>query len=71
MSRESAIQVLERWEGSGAVWKAVHVSDALAILDLCTCYGEPVDRIETRDAAAIAYVRDRLEDEPSVIEAEP
>jgi hypothetical protein len=65
MKREGAISVLERWEGSGAVWKAVHVSDELAILDLCTCYGEPVDRIETREPDAIAYVRDRLDDEPS------
>jgi hypothetical protein len=65
MTPESAISVLERWEGSGAVWKAVHVSEALAILDLCTCYGEPVDRIETRDADAIAYVRERLEHDQS------
>jgi hypothetical protein len=63
MERESVLSVLERWEGSGAIWKAIHVSEKLAVLDLCTCYGEPVDRIETRDADAIAYVRDRLEHE--------
>ena len=67
MKRENAISVLERWEGSGALWKTVHVSDDLAILELCTCYGEPVDRLETRDPDAIAFVRDRLDsDEQSV-----
>jgi hypothetical protein len=63
MDHEPTIEVLENWTGAGAVWKTVHVSDALAIVDLCTCYGEPVDRVETRDAAAIAYIRDRLNDE--------
>jgi hypothetical protein len=63
MTPESAISVLERWEGCGAVWKAIFLSDEIALVDLCTCYGEPVERIETRDADAIAYVRDRLEDE--------
>jgi hypothetical protein len=63
MDHEATIEALENWTGAGAVWKAVHVSDALAIVDLCTCYGEPVDRIETRDAVAIAYVRDHLDDD--------
>ena len=57
------IDVLERWEANGAVWKTVLVSEGLAIVDLCTCHGEPVDRIETDDAASIAYVRARLDDE--------
>jgi hypothetical protein len=61
MNHQPTIEVLENWTGAGAMWKAVHVSDALAIVDLCTCYGEPVDRVETRDAAAIAYIRDRLD----------
>jgi hypothetical protein len=60
MKQESTISVLERWEANGAIWEPVRVSDEIAVLDLCTCYGEPVDRIETCDAEAIAYVRDRL-----------
>jgi hypothetical protein len=59
----TVIDVLERWEANGAFWKTVHVSEGLAIVDLCTCHGEPVDRLETDDAASIAYVRGRLEDE--------
>jgi hypothetical protein len=50
---------LRRWEDHGAVWRAVHVSDAKAIVDLCTCTGEPVDRIESDDPDLIAFLRER------------
>jgi hypothetical protein len=52
-------EALRRWEDSGAVWRAVHVSDVKAIVDLCTCTGEPVDRIESSDPALIALLRER------------
>jgi hypothetical protein len=51
--------VLERWEHHGATWRTVHLSDSKAIVDLCTCFGEPVDRIESEDPDLIAYLRDR------------
>ena len=57
MKSERTISVLERWEGSGAVWEAVRLSDELAVLDLCTCYGEPVGRIETRDRVCDGTLR--------------
>ena len=57
--RETPVDVLERWEHHGAMWRAVHVSDAKAIVDLCTCYGEPVDRIESTDPELIALLRRR------------
>ena len=41
---ESPIQQLIRWEQHGAEWRVVHISDERAIVDLCTCYGEPVDQ---------------------------
>jgi hypothetical protein len=50
-------ETLQQWEDSGAVWRAVHVSDAKAIVDLCTCHGEPVERIESADPDLIAYLR--------------
>jgi hypothetical protein len=56
---ESPVAILERWEHNGATWRAVHVSDAKAIVDLCTCSGEPVDRIESEDPELIQLVRDR------------
>ena len=75
--RESPIEVLERWERYGALWRARHVSDELAIVDLCTCHGEPVDvrdvgpeqvepveRLESHDAELIAYLRQVQRDDP-------
>jgi hypothetical protein len=56
---ENHTEVLARWEDSGASWRAVHVSDAKAIVDLCTCTGEPVDRIESADPELIAFLRQR------------
>jgi hypothetical protein len=57
--REGPVQVLERWELHGAAWRAVHVSDEKAIVDLCTCHGEPVDRIESSDPDLIRLLRER------------
>jgi len=37
-----------------------------AIVDLCTCNGEPVDRIESDDPELIAFLRQR-----STSEADP
>jgi hypothetical protein len=57
--RETPVELLERWEHYGATWRAVHISDGKAIVDLCTCHGEPVDRIESGDPALIRFVRER------------
>jgi len=57
--RESPIEQLMRWEEHGAEWRTVHVSDEHAIVDLCTCYGEPIDQIESSDPNLIAWLRER------------
>lgn len=48
---------LERWVLSGAHWRLVDVSTRHAVVDLCACTGEPMDRGETRDPAVIGYLR--------------
>ncbi len=53
-------ETLQQWEDSGAVWRAVHVSDAKAIVDLCTCTGEPVERLESDDRELVRFLRDAL-----------
>jgi hypothetical protein len=53
------VEVLERWEHHGATWRALHVSDAKAIVDLCTCNGEPVEQLESDDPELIAFLRGR------------
>jgi hypothetical protein len=51
------IDALERWVLFGAQWRIVELSRERAIVDLCTCTGEPVERLESDDAAVIGYVR--------------
>ena len=57
---ESTVEVLQRWEDHGAEWRVVQLSDELAVVDLCTCYGEPVERIESDDAELLHYLRERV-----------
>jgi hypothetical protein len=58
MSPEDPVAVLERWRDAGATYRILHLSDEAAIVQLCTCFGEPVDRLESRDPSLIAYLRD-------------
>ena len=51
------VDALERWVLFGATWRVVHLSDEQAVVDLCTCMGEPVERLESYDPALIAYLR--------------
>ena len=48
---------LERWELFGASWQVVEVSDERALLDMCSCTGQLVERRESDDPALIAHVR--------------
>jgi hypothetical protein len=49
---------LERWEEHGATWRALVVEDEHVVVELCTCFGEPVDVVESRAAETVAFVRD-------------
>jgi hypothetical protein len=50
---------LERWEDGGAVWRALEVDDGYAVVQLCTCVGEPVDQLVGEAPELVAYVRAR------------
>jgi hypothetical protein len=39
------------------MWRAVEVSDERAVIELCSCSGEPMDLVEGDDAQLIEYVR--------------
>ena len=51
------IDALERWVLFGAQWRIVDLSGERAVVDLCTCTGEPVERLESDDPALIGYLR--------------
>ena len=56
---ESPIVTLERWTDSGAGWRLITLTPDLAIVDLLTCTGEPVDRLESRDRDFIDWLESR------------
>ena len=53
---------LERWTDNGARWRAIELSDELAVVELCTCYGEAVDVLTGSSPGLIAYVREHADD---------
>ena len=56
---EDPVEVLTRWEDHGATWRIEELTDDHAVVLMCTCYGEPVDRIESRDPALVDFLRSR------------
>jgi hypothetical protein len=48
---------LERWQESGATWRALEITDEGAVVELCTCTGEPVDVLAGTGADLVAFVR--------------
>jgi hypothetical protein len=63
MSERPAITVeaLERWVENGATWRALELTDGHAVVELCTCYGEPVDQLESDAPELIEFVRTHAE----------
>ena len=51
------VEDLVRWEEHGATWRAVEVTDDSAVVELCTCYGEPVDMVRGDAPELVAFVR--------------
>jgi hypothetical protein len=62
MSRQATIKELQDWRLSGATWRAVRVTDERAVIDLCSCSGEPMDRVESDEPDVIEFVRVHVDD---------
>jgi hypothetical protein len=62
MAREATIDELRDWELNGAVWRPVEIHADLAVVDLCSCSGELMERVESADPDFIAFVRERDEE---------
>ncbi len=56
---EPPLDTLKRWEEHGAVWRAQSVTETEAVVDLCTCTGEPVEQLRSSDPALLRYLRGR------------
>ena len=53
---------LEDWELHGATWRALELGKQRVVLELCSCSGEPMDRVESEERKLIEYVRARRAD---------
>jgi len=64
----SEVDVLRRWEDSGAVWRVLAKTPTRATVSLCRCDdGEEVERFTSSDPGLLAFLGDRSssEDTPS------
>lgn len=55
--RSVTVDDLEGWVLSGAHWRVVEISSEHAVVDMCTCAGEPMERVESGDRTVIGYLR--------------
>jgi hypothetical protein len=60
--RSITLDELERWIDNGATWRALEVSDQQTLVELCTCYGEPVDLVRGEAPELIEFVRRHRDD---------
>jgi hypothetical protein len=63
VTREATIKELEDWELNGAVWRPAEIYNDRAVVDLCSCTGELMDRVESGDPQFIEFVRARRDQE--------
>jgi hypothetical protein len=56
------VETLTRWEDNGASWRALEITDDHAVVELCTCYGEPVDTLQGDTPELIEFVRSHRAD---------
>jgi hypothetical protein len=59
----TTIEDLTRWEEHGAIWRAVELTDERAVVQLCTCYGEAVDLVQSEDPKVIEFVQRHRRDD--------
>jgi hypothetical protein len=60
--RQTSIAELEDWERGGAVWRAVEITGDRAVVDLCACTGELMERVESDAPDLVAFVRAHRDD---------
>lgn len=56
---EPPLQTLARWEDSGALWRTRSLGDGEAVVELCTCHGEPVEELRSDDPELLRYLAAR------------
>lgn len=62
MARQATVRELRDWELNGAVWRPVAIHAGRAVVDLCSCSGELMERVEGEDPDFVALVRARRDE---------
>lgn len=57
MTSDDPVSVLERWCDYGAYYRVLELSDQGTIVELRTCFGEPVERLESSDPRLLEHLR--------------
>ena len=57
--RQARARELEDWELNGAVWRPVEIYSDRAVVDLCSCSGELMERVEGSEPEFIALAQAR------------
>ena len=60
--RQATVSELEDWERNGAVWRPVEVYARRAVVDLCSCTGELMERVEGEEPSFVELVRARRDE---------
>jgi hypothetical protein len=62
--RLSPVATLERWETFGGVWRSQPGVAGEVVVELCSCHGEVMERLRSRDRALLRYLADRPRSDP-------
>jgi hypothetical protein len=53
------LAILQRWAHHGAIWRVRSLTAGEAVVELCTCAGEPVEELRSDDPALLRYLAER------------
>ena len=52
------VDTLTRWADGGGQWRLAEIEPGRAVVELLTCHGEAVERLESEEPALVAFVRE-------------
>ncbi|MGI8631509.1 MAG: hypothetical protein ACR2NA_03035 [Solirubrobacterales bacterium] len=58
MDPDDPVDALRRWVDHGAEYRILKLTGKRAVVELRTCYGEPIDRLESDDPRLLAHLRE-------------
>jgi hypothetical protein len=58
---EDPLTTVTRWTDSGAECRIVELTEEVAVVELRTCHGEFVERLESSDRALLRHLRESAE----------